>query len=181
VAVDGDTAVVGAYRDDAPASGLDSGAAYIFLFDGTEWIEQTKLTASDAEQFDRFGYAVAIRGDTIVVGANQDAAAATALNSGAAYIFLFDGTDWIEQTKLAPADLQDDDRFGVSVALSADTAAVGAYQADAPDVDSGAVYVFTPVPEPAPQLLAASALAALAFLSRRSRRLRFLGSREEAL
>ncbi|MDB9961530.1 HYR domain-containing protein [Oceanihabitans sp.] len=83
VAISGDTAIVGArLNDDA---GSNSGSAYVFVRSGTTWIEQAKLTASDAAADDRFGLSVAILGDTAIVGAisNDDAGS----NSGSAYFF----------------------------------------------------------------------------------------------
>ena len=68
VAVSGDTAVVGAHRDDTPA-GDDAGSAYVFVRSGGTWTQQAKLTASDAAAGDLFGFSVAVAGDTAVVGA----------------------------------------------------------------------------------------------------------------
>ena len=67
VAVAGDTVVVGAYIDDAPAS-ANAGSAYVFVRSGGAWTEQQKLTASDAAAFDLFGVSVAVSGDTVVAG-----------------------------------------------------------------------------------------------------------------
>ena len=82
VAVDGDTVVVGARLDDDVAS--DSGSAYVFVRSGTSWSEQAELKASDAEIGDLFGESVAVDGNTVVVGAGQDASGS---KSGSAYVF----------------------------------------------------------------------------------------------
>ena len=66
MAVSGDTAVIGAYKDDDGGSG--SGSAYAFVRTGTSWSQQAKLTASDAAANDKFGYSVAVVGDTAVIG-----------------------------------------------------------------------------------------------------------------
>ena len=66
----GRTAVVGAYLDDD--AGASSGAVYIFHDDGTGWIEQAKLTASDAAPRDLYGQAVSISGGTVIVGSFMD-------------------------------------------------------------------------------------------------------------
>ena len=90
VAVDGDTALVGATLDDdaCPTDPLcQSGSAYVFVRTGTTWNEQAKLTASDAEAAERLGESVAVSGDTIVVGARM----ADQL-LGAAYVFGFGDT-----------------------------------------------------------------------------------------
>src|SRR5262245_20878716 len=67
VAVEGDTAVVGAYQDDN-AGGFDAGSAYVFVRAGGVWTQQAMLTNEDGVASDRFGYSVAISGDTVVVG-----------------------------------------------------------------------------------------------------------------
>ena len=79
VAMDGDTIVVGAVEDDGSDSGgnsiSNSGSAYVFTKPDTGWITKTetvKLTASDAATDDKFGRSVAVDGDTVVVGAEQD-------------------------------------------------------------------------------------------------------------
>ncbi len=145
VSVGGDTAVVGAGGEDA--GGDLAGAAYVFQRDegGTNnWGEVAKLTASDAQARDTFGNSVAVSGDTAVVGAWQEAAGGSA--AGAAYIFQRDegGTNnWGEVTKLTASDAQAYDFFGTSVAVSGDTAVVGAYfEAAGGLLQAGAAYVF---------------------------------------
>ena len=127
VSIDGDTAVVGALGDDAPGS--DSGSAYVYIRSGSGWVQQQKLTASDTAAGDRFGRSVAISGDTIVVGASD--ADASAIDSGAAYIFVRSGSFWTQQQKLTPSDAAASTEFGWSVAISGDTAVVGTGDTDA--------------------------------------------------
>ncbi|MCH8066317.1 MAG: hypothetical protein IIC90_10925, partial [Chloroflexi bacterium] len=108
--------------------------------------EVKKLTSSDAGAgffFDLFGRSVAISGDTAVVGAYVEDAAA--LNAGAAYVFQRNdgGADnWGEVKKLIASDIQAGDSFGYSIAVSGDTAVVGAIQEDTGGFLAGAVYVF---------------------------------------
>ncbi len=143
VAVSGDTAVVGAHREDALAT--NAGAAYVFqrAEGGTEnWGEVKKLTASDAEADDRFGWSVAVSGDTIVVGAYREDTAASF--AGAVYVFQRDegGTNnWGEVKKLTASDAQAGDRFGWSVAISGDTAVIGAQHEDTWGSFAGAAYL----------------------------------------
>ena len=154
VAVSGDTAVVGALQEDD--GGADAGAAYVFRRDqgGTDnWGEVTKLTASDAQASDQFGYRVAVSGDTAVVGAWAEDAGG--VNAGAAYVFRRDegGADnWGQVTKLTASDAQAGDAFGNSVAVSGDTAIVGAPLEDAEGSDVGAAYVFQQPAPASPQL-----------------------------
>ncbi|MBT3362944.1 MAG: hypothetical protein HN929_04600 [Chloroflexi bacterium] len=135
VAASDDTVVVGAWMDDD--NGSNSGSAYVFTRSGTVWMQQAKLTAADAEASDVFGYSVAVSGDTIVVGAygNDDSGS----SSGSAYVFTRNGTAWTEQQKLAAADAEASDVFGISVAISEDTVVVGAWNDEG---STGSAYVF---------------------------------------
>jgi hypothetical protein len=80
VAISGDTIVVGAYRDDTLELDTNSGSAYIFTLDDGEWLEQEKITASDAATDDDFGRSVAI--DTTVVGDTTTTTIAVGTNGG---------------------------------------------------------------------------------------------------
>jgi len=140
-AVAGDVAVVGAYGEDSGSA--EAGAAYVFErnIDGTNtWNEVKKLTASDAETDDFFGYSVAVAGDVAIVGALHKNT-----NAGAAYIFErnIGGTNaWSEVKKLVPSDVEADDFFGCSVAVAGDVAVVGSRWDDDAGGNAGAAYVF---------------------------------------
>ena len=138
VALSGDTALLGAGGDDD--GGSESGAAYVFVRSGGVWSEQSKLTASDPDVLDRFGVSVALDGDTALVGAYFDDDAG--VDSGSAYVFVRSGGVWSEQDKLVASDGAAGDQLGNSLALSGDTALVGAYTDDDAGVDSGSAYVF---------------------------------------
>lgn len=139
VAVSGDTAVVGAPGESAP----QQGAAYVFTRVGGAWIEQAKLTASDEKPLHKFGFSVAISGDTVVVSAPQ-ASVDGKLVQGAAYVFSPVGTAWTEQAKLTASYGLPGDLFGYSVGVSGDTAVVGAIWAKVgASFHQGAVYAFT--------------------------------------
>ena len=120
VAVSGDTALIGAYwNDDA---GSDSGSVYVSIRYGAGWWrQQARLTASDATEGDRFGYSVAVSGDTAVIGAPQPWNG----RPGSAYAFVRSGGVWTQQAKLLAPDGVEDDEFGFSVAVSGDTAIIG--------------------------------------------------------
>lgn len=135
VAIDGDTAVVGAPWNSE--KGHRAGAAYVFENEGTGWVEKAKLTAGDPGVFDQFGYSVDISGDIIVIGANLDDD--NGISSGSAYVFVRDGTDWTQQAKLTASDGTEYDNFGYSVAIDGDTIAIGAY---GDERYFGLVYVF---------------------------------------
>src|SRR5262249_11891529 len=144
VAISGDTVVVGAPREASNATGVngdqddtsapDSGGAYVFVRNGSTWAQQAYLKASNTEAADKFGGAVAISGDTIVVGAIAESSDATGVNgdqsnndaqfSGAAYVFFRNGTTWSQQAYLKASNTQTSDQFANSVAVSGDTIVV---------------------------------------------------------
>ncbi len=176
VALSGDTIVVGAYAESSNAVGVNgdqsnksssaSGAAYVFVRSGTTWTQQAYLKASNTHVNDSFGYAVAIAGDTIVVGAANESSSATGVNgnqtdtsaqgNGAAYVFTRTGSSWSQQAYLKSSHFDPGGiGFGGAVAVSGDTIVVGASAetsgatgingdpADTSASDSGAAYVFT--------------------------------------
>lgn len=197
VGISGDTAIVGAYLDDAFGN-IDRGAAYVFTRSGSVWTQQAYLSASDGVASDQFGSGVAISGDVAVVGAylvdvgpnpNQGSAyiftrsggtwtqtehltasdgapsqflgycvAVSGTNAiaaapydqigsnfaqGSAYVFRVLGTGWSQEAQKAASDGAGGDRLGSSVALSGDTAVVGAPGDDVgANSDQGSAYVF---------------------------------------
>ncbi|MBI3852806.1 MAG: FG-GAP repeat protein [Verrucomicrobia bacterium] len=173
VAVSGDTVVSGAYGEASNATGVNgnqsnnsasaSGAAYVFVRSGTNWSQQAYLKASNTGVDDQFGSAVAVSGDTVVIGAYGEASNATGVNgnqndnsatdSGAAYVFVRNGTTWVQQAYLKASNTDARDQLGISVAISGDTTVVGAYyedsnatgitgnQTDNSATNSGAAYV----------------------------------------
>ena len=141
VAVDGNTAVIGANKDDD--NGDDSGSAYVFTKVSGVWSQRAKLTASDGEAGDEFGISVAVDDDTAVIGANKDDDNGD--DSGSAYVFTRPDTGWAggtEAAKLTASDGAADDEFGISVAVDGDTIVVGANKDDHNGDDSGSAYVF---------------------------------------
>ena len=174
LAIDGDTLVVGAPREASIATGVGgdqnddsrstAGAAYVFVRSGSTWNQQAYLKASNSTFFTYFGGAVAVSGNTVVVGAIGDNSGATGVNgpddnfdandSGAAYVFLRSGASWSTQAYLKASNTGADDEFGTSVAISGNTVAVGVPREDSNGVgvngqqsnndapESGATYVF---------------------------------------
>lgn len=135
VALSDGIAVVGARRDNEKAQ--LGGAVHVFVKNGATWMEQAKLTASDTAVGDGFGAALALSGNTLLVGApGKDDV------TGAAYVFVWNGSTWEEQVKLPHEDGHPDDSFGRTVSLSGDRAVVGAPFGDGNDYNTGAVYVF---------------------------------------
>ncbi len=156
VAISGDYAIVGAYREDEDVSGgntqSESGSAYIFKKNGGTWSLIQKIAASDRSAGDFFGSSVSISGDYAVVGAfNEDEDASggnTKSNAGSAYIFKNNGGTWTQVQKIVNSDRNFNDHFGYSVAISGDYIAVGAVWEDE-DVSgmnplgfAGSAYIF---------------------------------------
>ena len=134
----GTTIVVGASGD---GSGAGSGAAYVFVWNGTAWVQQARLLPSNGEYNEAYGWSVAIDGDTIIVGAQF--ADRYALVSGAAYAYERTGTTWVERI-LVPTDIGQGDRFGWSVSVSGNTACVSSMEDQNSGFSaSGSVYLFT--------------------------------------
>ena len=145
VALSGDTVLIGANGD--AGSGAHTGSAYVFVRSSGIWTQEAKLTASDAAADDWFGTSVSLSGDTALIGSylNDDACPGNVnCNSGSAYVFVRSGTVWTQQAKLTASDAATFDVFGYSVAISGDTAVVGAFRDDhAGGIDAGSAYVFT--------------------------------------
>ena len=145
VAVSGDIAVVG-----APEAGVSgkaaAGVAYVFVRSSGVWKVQQKLTAgAGAGAGDRFGSAVAVSGATIVIGARYADTVGIG-NTGVAYVFVRSSGVWKLQQKLTAADAAFNDAFGWSVAVSGNTALIGARDRDTgAKADTGAAYVFARV------------------------------------
>jgi hypothetical protein len=140
VALFGDAAVVGAPRHNH--SGVSWGAAYVFRYDGGAWSEEEELIASDGVGFNFFGESVALSSGLAVVGAMWDDVGANEYQ-GSAYVYRFDGGDWIEEAKLLASDGAAGDWFGWSVALSGNVALVGAASDDVgSNMGQGSVYVY---------------------------------------
>ncbi|MBN2020585.1 MAG: hypothetical protein JW749_10225 [Sedimentisphaerales bacterium] len=133
ISIDGDRCIVGAYGDDD--KGTRSGSAYIFEWNGTSWIQQAKLTASDGSANDKFGISVDISGDRCIVG-NDD------YGGGSAYIFEWNGANWIQQAKLTAPDRHSADHFGTSVGINDDRCIVGSWNRYINETYPGAAYIF---------------------------------------
>jgi len=115
--------------------------AYYKAADPAIVTDNQRIMANDADENAKFGSSIAISGNTAVVGAAGVNRTDGGVPAGVAYIFINDGTQWVEQAKLVLPDGQGRDLFVSSVAISGDTVLVGALQAG--DGDTGAAYIFT--------------------------------------
>ncbi len=181
LSADGNTLAASAYDEDSSAREINgvmdrnrrgSGAIYVFTRSGTAWSQQAYLKASNAENGDSLGYAIAISqdGNTIAGGAADEDCFAAGINppgcdndyrtdtsTGAVYIFVRSGTKWTQQAFIKSSHPGKEDWFGSRLNLSGDgnALAVGAQlenggskgingkQNDLSAEDSGALYLFT--------------------------------------
>ena len=182
LSADGTTLAVGARHEGSGAMGIDgdqgdnstpdAGAAYVFVREGPQWVQQAYLKASNTEAGDWFGDTVALSADgsTLAVGAWSESSGAAGVDAeqqdntlstaGAVYVFRRDGGTWAQQAYIKapnPGEYDGFGGFGESLALSDDgnTLAVGAWGEDSAARgidgdhfdnsadDAGAAYVFT--------------------------------------
>jgi trimeric autotransporter adhesin len=172
VGISGDTIVVGAEYENSSTTGIDTspdelaieaGAAYVFFRSGVTWTQQAYLKAGNTGADDRFGAAVAISGDTVVIGAPIEDSGSVGVNgipdesapdSGAVYVFTRSGVTWSQEAYLKASNTGSGDVFGYSVAISENNLVVGSINEDssttgvnsAPNeaaTDAGAAYIFT--------------------------------------
>lgn len=137
VAVSSDTAAIAAFGDDD--GGSNAGSVYLFVRVAGAWAQQAKLTASDAAPGDRFGDAITLWGDTLLVGVLRDNN-----TTGSAYVFGRSGGEWKQQQKLTALDAEAGDAFAARVDLTDDTIAIGATFDDHSGFSrAGSVYIFT--------------------------------------
>jgi hypothetical protein len=144
-AVDGQYMIVGAYNKMQTQS--SAGAAYIYkrtdtTTTGTYVFEKKLISQTTGTSF-QFGSAVAISGDTVVVGEHGGGTSA----SGKAYVwFRTSGTTWTQQGPIVPSDPTGGDHFGDSVAIDGDYIAVStpywAQKTPYAISNCGAAYVF---------------------------------------
>ncbi len=163
VSISGDTLVVGAPFEDSDGSSEgdnssdNAGAVYVFTRSAGSWTQQAYLKASNADIGDQFGSSVAVNDDSLVVGALAEASDGSSdadnsmAGSGAAYVFIRNGTAWSQQAYLKASNVGIDDNFGSHVAINNDTVVVaatgedsdGSSEADNSMSAAGAAYVYT--------------------------------------
>lgn len=147
VAIDGGVAIVSAPQPGSSTGGIPAGPgrAYIFRNEGGSWVQTDVLTADDGVAGDFFGYAVAIQGDTALVGAHFATVDGHA-QQGATYVFRHADGVWTQTQKLVAADGTTQSYFGAALALDGDHAFVGAYAATINgNFGQGAVYAYSGV------------------------------------
>lgn len=138
VSIDGTRIIVGAPFNDA--TGLNTGAVYIFDRSGGVWTQTAKVTPLSPVLEDQFGTSVDVSGNRIIVGvplANN-----TFADQGAAYVFDKIGPLWTQIQKIYHPTPAADDNFGISVSLSGDRSLIGCYLDDHGGIDRGSAFVY---------------------------------------
>lgn len=131
VDIDGTTAVIGAQQETTDTFG-GAGRAHVFTTDGTTWTQRASLKAPTPSSYALFGTAVAIHGNTLVVGApGVDGPEATGFpwsngGVGQAYVFTGSGASWTHQATLTPEGTSQSTGFGSAVALHGNYAVISA-------------------------------------------------------
>ncbi len=138
LAIDANRMVVGSLNDDTASP--NAGAAYVYRSDGGVWSLERMLTAPDAVSNDRFGAAVSIRGETLVVGSPFDDDDGS--SSGAVYVYVRVGEQWVLDAKRTASDAASFDNFGSAVSVGTDRMIVGSPFDDDQGNLSGAAYVY---------------------------------------
>lgn len=159
VSLSGDTLAVGARYEASISPGINGdqtdntasgiGAVYVFTRAATVWSQQAYVKSSNPQGGDELGLALALSGDTLAVGAFGESSAATGIggdqtdnsasSSGAVYMFSRTTGTWTQRSYIKASNTAAGDFFGIAVALSGDTLAVGAPNGSS---QVGAVYVF---------------------------------------
>ena len=142
VAIEADVILVGAKNEGNTGGSDGSGAVYVFRDTGTSWVHEDTLIASGTLAGDQLGGSVSLSGGVAVLGAGTTDCGAES-DCGAAYVFRWNGSVFVEEQTLTASDAADGDRFGTSVSIDGDLILVGAWLADC-DLGSscGAVYVY---------------------------------------
>lgn len=151
---DGNTVAVGAITEDSNSSEINgnqeddsagsAGAVYVFTRTGTSWAQQAYVKAPTPAQFtngDLFGYSVSLSGDgnMLAVGAYDEGGSSRGINgqsdgkrngSGGAYVFERKGGIWLVQSYLKSSISEQNDSWGMSIALSTDGGTLALASAD---------------------------------------------------
>ena len=138
ISISGNRALVSSAGDYAGEL-ISSGAAYIFEFQGGQWVETAKLIPADRADLQFFGTQVSLQGDRALISALSDGNLSV-LSPGAVYVFEYDGNNWVETGQLAADDGESFAEFGISISQDGDRVLVGAWKDGSQEV--GAVYVF---------------------------------------
>jgi hypothetical protein len=132
VAIEGIKVLIG-----TPTETSSSGASYLYQLQAGSWVFVKKLTASDGQANDLFGYELELQGDEAFVFSFS--ADAPNPNDGAVYVYTENGGAWDETQKLVAADAADNDYFGHGLAVDGEKMAISSF---GDSTSAGSVYIF---------------------------------------
>ncbi|MFZ1528932.1 MAG: hypothetical protein WAT19_09280 [Ferruginibacter sp.] len=121
VSMYGDFVFVGSPYNDA--GGTDKGSVSVFQFNGTAWVFRQNLADALGEANDNYGISASVFGNTAVVG--SPFANTTVVNAGAAFIYHFNGSNWVLLQKVFDATATNGENFGISVSICQNYLIVG--------------------------------------------------------
>jgi alpha-tubulin suppressor-like RCC1 family protein len=137
--IDGEWMIYGCHQSTSPGDpipGTNGGAAFVYRFNGSDWVRFQRLDSPNVTDRNKFGRQTAINGNFIVV---------TATSEDRVYVFKFDGSSWVLNDTLAPADSgveASTGRFGDRLAIHGDVIVVNSPLHDGAGTDRGAVVVY---------------------------------------
>ncbi|HPF37572.1 MAG TPA: FG-GAP repeat protein [Phycisphaerae bacterium] len=142
VAIDGDTAMVGAYWED-PNGVFNGGAVYVYEEADGSWPQVAMITPDDSATNRDFGWRVALHGTTCAI--STSGVPASGFDDTAVYVFEESGGVWSQVARLIPDDPETSDGFGDAVALDGATILVGAPSRYNYSFEAGVAYAFEKV------------------------------------
>ncbi|MFO0980902.1 MAG: FG-GAP repeat protein [Planctomycetota bacterium] len=138
--LDGSVLAVGAPH--APGIVADAGAVYVFRFNGSSWVEEQKIAATDGAAAEGFAHTVELDGNRLFAGDQLDDTD-TGADAGSVYAFAFNGTAWDLTQKITPAAPSAGENFGFSLAVEQNDLVIGAIRTDLAGTNTGSLYHFT--------------------------------------
>ncbi len=150
IVMDGDLLAIGSFGDDNECLRIlanDPGKVTLYRHDGTNWKKEDELQADNGDGSDRFGFSMALSGDTLVIGAIcEDALSNPKKNDGiqvgAAYVFTADNGKWRQRAYLKEPKPRSHNLFGYRVTLDGNLLAISSPLNDTGGVDAGSVYLY---------------------------------------
>ncbi len=149
IVMDGDLLAIGSFADDNECRDRidDAGSVTLYRLNGTKWAKAAELKADNGDGGDRFGFALALSGKTLAVGAICEDGLTpkdeySGAQAGAVYVFTEDGGQWAQRAYVKEPIIRNHNLFGYRIALTDDLMAVGAPLNEGNGEDSGTAYLY---------------------------------------
>lgn len=135
VAISGNWAAVLAPTDDANSTVLDVGSVYMYMYNGSTWVQKQKIMIGDSAARESLA-SIALRGDTLILGSPYRNA------RGMAYFYRRNGETWTQIQQIDPANTSANQAFGQAVALNDGYVFIGSPSYSGTLVKAGAVSIY---------------------------------------